>query len=242
MVSEMHEAILYSALAGLSTVIGSVMVLFFSLKRKMIACSLGISAGVMLTVVYTALLPAAFIHGNFSHLWIGMIVAILLMVLLHLLPFSKVEGEGDSSHFARLGFFLVLAVAMHNAPEGIAIGIGFETAEHMGHTLALAMIVHNIPEGIGIAVPLVAAGRHPLVIFLLSLFCAATLPIGTWVGMNYLTSSPDVVSIGLIFAATTMIWIVICEICPKAFNLDKRNALSGLGIGALFMYIIHLFH
>jgi zinc transporter, ZIP family len=242
MVNPLQEALIYSAFTGLSTVIGSLILLFFPLTPKMIAGSLGVSAGVMVTLSYVTMLPSAFPAGGFPHLCLGVALAILLMVLLQLLSFSKIEREADSSPFARLGFFLILAVIAHNVPEGAVIGIGFGTEEHMGHTLALAMAIHNIPEGIGLAAPLLAANRHPFVVFLVSLVCGVTLPLGTWVGMNYLTHSPDVTAIGLIFAATTMIWIVVCEIFPKAFTLDKRHALIGFGVGALSMYIIDLFH
>jgi zinc transporter, ZIP family len=242
MVNPMKEALIYSAFTGLSTVIGSLILLIFPLTQKMIAGSLGISAGVMLTVSYVTLLPSAFPSGGFSQLCIGMMLAILIMVLLQMISFSKIKREADSSHFTRLGFFLILAMIAHNVPEGAVIGIGFGTEEHMGHTLALAMAIHNIPEGIGLAAPLLAANRHPFVVFVVSLFCGVTLPFGTWVGMNYLVHSPDVTTIGLIFAATMMIWIVVCEIFPEAFTLDKRNALIGFGVGALSMYIIDLFH
>jgi zinc transporter, ZIP family len=171
-----------------------------------------------------------------------MAFAILFIILFQMIACSKIKREEDSSHFTRLGFFLIVAMIAHNLPEGAAIGIGFETERHTGHTLALAMMIHNIPEGIGLAVPLLAANRYPFLIFLLSLLCGATLPFGTWLGIHYLAHSADVVSIGLIFAATTMIWIVVCEIFPKAFWLDKRNTLIGFGIGVLLMYIMELFH
>ncbi|MBA4495946.1 ZIP family metal transporter [Paenactinomyces guangxiensis] len=242
MVSSLPEAVIYSAWTGASILLGTILVLFFSPTRKTVAFSLGMSGGVMLFVCYLTLLPSAFKHGGFLHLLTGMGTGTLLMLLLHHLPFSKVGSKGESSHLTRLGFLLVIAVAAHNAPEGAALGIGFKTGDHVGHTLALAMAVHNIPEGIGLAAPLVAAGRHPLLIVFLSLLCGATLPLGTWIGLKYLTGSPDIVSAGLIFAAVTMIWVVICEICPRAFTLHKPIAWVGMGFGALFMYIIHLFH
>lgn len=68
------------------------------------------------------------------------------------------------------------------------------------------------------------------------------MPFGAWIGITFLTNSPHVVSIGLIFAAATMIWIVVCEITPRAFSLHRFGALLGLCFGGLFMYIIHLFH
>lgn len=242
MVRLVGEAVFYSVWTGLSTVLGAMLVLFFRITNKPLALALGISAGVMIAIAYTTLLPTAMMYGGISHLVIGISGAILLMVLLHRLPFSKVESVGDSAHFSRLGFLLAIAIAIHNAPEGAAMGIGFGTEEHLGHTLALAMVIHNIPEGIGLAAPLIAAGTSRWMILLWSLICGATLPIGTWVGMDYLTSSYHLVAVGLIFAATTMLWISVKEVLPQAFSLHRRNTWIGMGVGILFMYTLHLFH
>jgi ZIP family zinc transporter len=222
--------------------IGTFLVLFFNLNKKMIAFTLGLSAGVLILISYMTLLPTALASGGFFHLIAGMVTAIFTMILLHLLPFSKVKGEGDEQRFARLGNYLLFAVAAHNFPEGAAIGIGFEMEHDLGQTLAIAMAIHNIPEGIGMAAPLVAAGKHPLVILVLCLISGGVLPLGTWLGIHFLSRFPDVISVGLGFAATTMVWIVVCEVCPKAFSLHKRSTFIGLVIGVLFMYIIHLFH
>lgn len=235
------EAILYSSLTGLSTVIGSLLVLFFRPNFKQVAFSLGMSAGVMGLVAYFTLLPSAFTYGNWLHLGIGFVMAIIVMVLIHHLPFSKVEDKGDSDHLGRLGIFLVIAISLHNVPEGIAIGMGYGLEAHLGHTLVIAMFVHNLPVGIGLAAPLVAAGRHPLFIFLLSLFSGAILPFGTWLG-KYMTHSLDVVAIGLVFAAVSMVWIVCREIGPRAIELSQTHTWLGIGSGCLLMYIIHLFH
>ncbi|TCS95580.1 ZIP family metal transporter [Hazenella coriacea] len=236
------EAIFYSSLTGLSTVIGSLLVLFFRLNSRQVAFSLGMSAGVMVLVTYFTLLPSAFTYGGWPHLWIGFVIAIVAMLLIHHLPFSKVKDEGESDHqLGRLGIFLVIAIALHNAPEGIAIGMGYQLEAQLGHTLVIAMLVHNLPEGIGLAAPLVVAGKHPLFIFLLSLFSGAILPIGTWLG-KYMTDSLDVVAIGLVFAAVSMIWIVCREIGPRALALSQTHTWIGIGSGCLLMYIIHLFH
>ncbi|SEM80191.1 ZIP family metal transporter [Lihuaxuella thermophila] len=242
MVTEAKEAIVYSALTGSFTFLGAILLLCFSLTKRIIAFSLGLSAGVMLIVSYFALLPPAFVYGGAFHLSVGMGAAVLFMLLLRQIPFSKVGSKEESSRFDRLAFFLAIAVALHNAPEGAAMGIGYRMDPDMGHILAIAMAIHNIPEGIGLAAPLIAARRHPLVIGIVGLLCGAALPAGAWLGIRYLTGSPDILSAGLVFAASTMIWVVVCEICPRAFGLDKIMACIGTGTGILLMYIIHLFH
>jgi zinc transporter, ZIP family len=141
-----------------------------------------------------------------------------------------------------ISYFFYAAIIAHNIPEGAAIGIGFQTEHHVGVFLSIALAIHNIPEGMGLAVPLIAAKRHPITIIGLSMLCSGMLPLGTWLGISLLTQSVGLVSIGLIFAAVTMVWIAVYEICPRAFALHKFISFWGLGIGALFMYIIHFFH
>ena len=208
----------------------------------MIAFSLGISSGVMLFVSYFTLLPTAVKLGSLMYVVIGISCSILFMLLLHAYPFSKVKEADESSSYARLGIFLVIAIIAHNLPEGAAIGIGFHAEHHVGIFLALALAIHNIPEGIGLAVPLIAAGKKPRTILSLSLLCAAVMPVGTWIGMQFFAQSSTFISGALTFAAAVMIWIVICEVCPRAFLLHRSATLQGILFGGFFMYIIHLLH
>ncbi|MBD1372120.1 ZIP family metal transporter [Hazenella sp. IB182357] len=235
-------AVIYSAIAGLATVLGAILTLSFRLTDRIVAFALGMSVGVMVFISYLDLIPTAMMKGGWAHLVVGMVLAILFMLLLHHIPFSKV-GSGDQiSDYTRLGVLLVIAVAVHNTPEGAAIGIGFDLENHLGHTLALAMFIHNIPEGIGLAAPLRAAGFMRSRIILLSLICGATLPLGTWIGIRFLSQSSDIISGGLIFAAVVMLWTAICEISPSAFRQSPLYAYFGIGMGSLFMCTVHMLH
>lgn len=236
------KEVIYSTLTGLSTVLGTLLVMRFTLKEKMIAFSLGISSGVMLFVSYFTLLPTALQFGDMTYVSIGIVCSILFMLLLHAYPFSKVKEADETSRYTRLGIMLVIAIIAHNLPEGAAIGIGFHAEHHVGILLALALAIHNVPEGIGLAVPLVAAGKKPSLILLVSLLCAVVMPIGTWIGTHFLVQSPAFVSASLTFAAAVMIWIVICEISPRAFTLHRAAAVTGMIFGGCFMYIIHHLH
>ena len=107
----MIEAIAYSALSGMSTLLGVILVLKYgSLSRRGIAFSLGMSVGVMLVVSLGSLLSTAIRYGTWAHVVLGMSAGLLLMILLH--HIERPDGEhGDRSSYARLGLLLVLAVA-----------------------------------------------------------------------------------------------------------------------------------
>jgi zinc transporter, ZIP family len=238
----MIEAIAYSALSGMSTLLGVILVLKYgSLSRRGIAFSLGMSVGVMLVVSLGSLLSTAIRYGTWAHVVLGMSAGLLLIILLH--HIERPDGEhGDRSSYARLGLLLVLAVAAHNAPEGVAIGIGFHTEHKLGVLLALSMAVHNVPEGIGMAAPLKVSGHSPLRILLFAAAAGGMLPLGTWIGGAFLAGKPDVVSAGLVFATTTILWVATREVGPRAWDMDRGAAMAGALLGMLFMYIIETVH
>lgn len=238
----MSEAVAYSALSGMSTLLGALIVMKFgSLSERGISFSLGMSVGVMLMVSLGSLLATAVRYGTWAHVMLGMSAGLLLMILLHHIELPK-QDCGKHSGFTRLGFLLVLAVAAHNAPEGVAIGIGFHTEHQLGLLLALSMAVHNVPEGIGLAAPLAVSGHSPWRILLAAAAAGGMLPLGAWVGDMFLADKPDVISAGLVFATTTILWVTTQEVGPKAWEMDRRAAAAGAVSGMIFMYIIERMH
>jgi ZIP family zinc transporter len=237
------DAWFYSLLAGICTVIGPLLAWLIPLSRPVISFSFGVSSGVMLLVSYVSLLPAATQSGNFLHIILGMGLALLIMSLFRRLPIGHVHATEEGEEiYQRLGFYVALAVIVHNFPEGIAIGLGFEAEHSAGLLLVLALAIHNIPEGMALALPLFASGYRPWTVLAISLLCGLTLPLGTWLGTYWFAGRVDIASVGLIFAATVMIWIVVYEIFPQAFRMGRRFSIFGLLAGGLFMYAIHTLH
>lgn len=238
----MSEAIAYSILSGMSTLLGALVALKFGpLSERGISFSLGISVSVMLMVSLGSLLSTAVRYGSWAHVMLGMSAGLLLMVFLHHIETPKGDG-GKRSTFSRLGLLMVLAMAAHNAPEGVAIGIGFHTEHQLGILLALSMAVHNVPEGIGMAAPLRVSGHSSLRILLTAAATGGMLPLGAWIGEMFLADKPDVVSAGLVFATTTILWVTTQEVGPRAWEMDRRAASAGAISGVLFMYIIEKIH
>lgn len=239
-----NEAIYYSALAGVCTIIGPMIALMIPLSRQAISFAFGVSSGVMLLVSYAALVPNAMQMGGMIHVMIGIIFAVLLMLCFRRLPFGHHlhHDLNNEQTYERLGFYLILAIIVHNIPEGIAIGVGFETEHDAGMLLVMALAIHNIPEGMAMALPLIARGHNMLKIVAVSLLCGGALPLGTWIGVKWLVNNADMISVSLIFSATVMIWIVIYEVFPQAYRLGRKFSVYGLLAGGIFMYIIHQFH
>ncbi|MDQ0418382.1 ZIP family zinc transporter [Croceifilum oryzae] len=234
-----NEAIVYSALTGVSTFIGAILVCFLPINKRVLAFSLGLSVGVMLWITYGTLLPVSFQYGNWTEAFLGMGLAGLILVLIHQMPFGKVRGQEGNQEYAKLGIYLFAAIALHNIPEGALIGIGFGTMREMGMSISLAMVIHNIPEGMSLGAPLLAANCSKRLVGLIGLLSGAVLPLGTWLGG--FVYSPRWIAIALVFAATTMVWVA-WEVLLRSWKLSKRNAFIGIGCGMILMYVIHLFH
>lgn len=238
----MISIVLYSIVAGLMITLGTVLNYLFTWRKPMIAFAFGFSAGVMLFVSYFSLLPVAVRYGGMFAIGLGILSSICFMCLLHLLPLSKVNKGCASPHYERMGFFLMIAVIAHHLPEGAAIGVGFESEYQMGLLLVIALAIHNLPEGIALAIPLVMAGKKPHFVMGWSLFCGLSLPVGTLIGLLWLSHSMHMIAVILAFAAAIMIWIMVFEVFPHAYRLGKRWAIVGLVVGLFFMYIVHHFH
>lgn len=239
----MTTAVGFSILAGSFTFLGTALVLWVGHpSSRWIAASLGMSAGVMLFMALFELVPSALsIRPSWNHVGAGMGLGLLLMALIHRLIGEEEIPEGQES-FRRLGRVLVAAILAHNLPEGAAIGVGFGVEAKLGFTLALATAVHNLPEGMGLAAPLLAAGLKIHRIAWISLVTGGALPLGTWAGIHFLTGSPDLIALGLLFAATTMIWLVTLEVLPRAVAIGKTSAWAGMILGLFLSLTIHFLH
>ena len=233
------DILYYSLLAGLTTVLGSLLAYLCSINQRVISFFFGFSAGMMLYLSYFSLLPTAVKFGGLRPVLIGIFSSLVMMWLIHQLPTNKKLNKCHSQSLERVRFFFILAVIAHHLPEGIAIGAGFEAEHHMGALLVLAFAIHNLPEGMALAFPLISAGRSPVYVFGWSLFCGLTLPLGTWLGITWLNRSVHGVAIGLTFAAATMIWIIVDEIFPKAYQFNRILSFVGLFAGGILIYMIH---
>ncbi|QNO13702.1 ZIP family metal transporter [Alkalicella caledoniensis] len=239
----MFETIVVSGLAGLATALGALVVIFLKKpSEKMVSVMMGFAAGIMIAISTLELIPEAVDLGGVFNTALGFILGALLMFLLDLLvPHSHMgTGERDNgeSQLKKMGYFIFLGIALHNLPEGLAIGAGFVAEEALGISIAIALAVHNIPEGMATAVPLLGGGVSKGKVLLLTLVAGMMTPLGTAIGFLLFGLSESFVSIALSLAAGAMIYIVSDELIPHSHKTHSHWANLGLLCGFLLGFLI----
>ncbi|MDX9726345.1 MAG: zinc transporter ZupT [Bacteroidales bacterium] len=243
-------------LAGLSTGIGSIMSLLSKkFNPKVLALSLGFSAGVMIYVSLVeifvkakeALIAAHGLKAGNVYTVIAFFSGIALIAIIDkLIPSFENPHEiknideknldpSSSRKLLRMGLFSALAVAIHNFPEGLATFMGAMTNPALGISIAVAIAIHNIPEGIAVSVPVYYATGSRKKAFWLSLLSGLAEPVGAIVGYFILRSIFNDSTFGVIFAgvAGIMIYISLDELLPTAEEYGEHHVAIGGMIGGM---------
>jgi len=242
-----------SLAAGLMTGVGALPVLFGHLPSERARDALlGFAAGVMLaasffSLIIPALEAATVLYGEGA--WpAGIAVAGILMgmglmgLLNEHLPHEHFTGahEGPVSPTLRRIWLFVIAITIHNFPEGVAVGVGFGTGD-IGHGLSLAIGIglQNAPEGLAVAVALIGERYAPLRAAGIALATGLVEPVGGLAGAALVSVSQPLMPWGLAFAAGAMLYVISHEIIPETHRRGFENeATTGLAIGLVTMLFL----
>jgi len=157
----------------------------------------------------------------------------------HLHKLSGVDGETHPEQSNQLSKVLlfVLAIAIHNLPEGIAAGVGFGTGNNAeALIIAAGIALQNIPEGMVIIAPMLAAGIKPGRTFVIALFTGIVEVIGTLVGYFAVSVSTAILPFALAFAGGTMLYVISDEMIPETHaHGSERGATYSLLAGFCLM-------
>lgn len=254
-----------SLLSGMSTPLGGWLVLSFPrLSTKWLSFILGMAAGIMMAVVIMDLMPAAIRSAGPGTFFLGATIGWVFMELTRqVMKIVKHQSENpsgvSSSHdadintnqntatnhthpslspFYNIGWFITIAMALHDLPEGIAIGAGDAIHRDIGTIIAIAIAIHNIPEGMGIAAPLRLAGVPKLRIFLITFLTGLVTPIGTLLSLMLLDISTRFVALSLAFAAGAMLYVVAQNILPVSLTQNWPHTVVGSAIGCSIMVVV----
>lgn len=215
-------------------------------KKELLSFVLGFSGGIMLAIVFIDLLPEAVEIGGFIPAIIGLLLGTLLILLVDIfLPHAHFSGDTDNnSKYMRTGVLLGLGIAMHNLPEGIAIGAGYVASSSLGLALVVTLSLHNIPEGIAMAAPMNAGGMSIYKTLFYTGLAGVPMGVGTFIGASISNISYLVLSIALGFAGGAMIYITFDELIPDAQRIAKGHsgtfgAVFGVIAGILILSLTH---
>ena len=242
------EMVLLTALGvGGATIFGAIIGFFFKkISHKFSDIVLSFAAGVMLSAAVIGLVLPAVDHGGD---W-GIPVAVLgilcgalclnlidkLVPHLHRLSGSEQEGHPDQKKLNKVLLF-VMAIGIHNLPEGIAAGVGFGTGND-GEAIAIALgiALQNIPEGMVIIGPMLAAGMSKKRTFFIALLTGLVEVAGTLLGYFAVKLSTAILPFALAFAGGTMLYVISDEMIPETHHDgSQRGATYALLIGFCLM-------
>jgi ZIP family zinc transporter len=232
-----------SLAAGLATGVGALPVLFVKkISDRLLDVLLGFSAGVMLAATsFSLIVPAIDLSGP----WVVVIGLALGAVVLHLIDrfiphFHPILGaEGPPSRLSRVWLF-VLAITIHNFPEGLAVGVSFGGGDvAAGLVIAMAIGLQNMPEGLAVALPLVREGYSRPKALWYGTLTGLVEPVGGLLGVALVSIFHPVLPWALAFAAGAMLFVVSDEMIPESHRRGfEREATFGLITGFVIMMLL----
>jgi len=252
----------FSLFAGLSTGIGAAFAFFTKrTNTKVLAVSLGFSAGVMIYISFVEILAQSFASlqshlGNKPGGWVtaaGFFGGILLIGIIDkLIPSEENPHEmrsieeirhpsaGPDQKLMRIGVLTALAISIHNFPEGMASFMAALINPGLGVAIAIAIAIHNVPEGIAVSVPVYYATGSRKKAFRLAFLSGLAEPVGALLVWLILMPFMSEVLLGIMFAiiAGIMVYISLDELLPAAEQYGEHHlSIYGLIAGMAVMAV-----
>lgn len=233
---------LYGLFFGMiGTTLGGIIGSLLNLKTtKSLSFILEFAAGLMTAIICFDLIPESLEYSTLSCCLFGIFSGIFIMILCDKL-ITKINFSQKNitdNHLFKTGMIICIGLAIHNFPEGLAIGSGFSASSPLGLSLALAIAIHDVPEGISISLPIKNSGYGKIKAIILTALSGITTGIGAFFGAIIGNISQTSISISLAFAAGAMLYIVSCELVPKSKNIYKGRFSSVGNILGIILGII----
>ena len=242
-----------SLLAGSMTSVGALPV--FARKEistRLQDALLGFAAGVMLAASFFSLIipgldAAEALYGSpliaASIAVLGLVIGVAAIAWINEhVPHEHflLGAEGPDTAALRKIWLFVIAITIHNFPEGLAVGIGFGSGDlSNGVSLATGIGLQNAPEGLAVAVALASQGYSRMHAFLIASATGAVEPVGGLLGAGAVYFSEPLLPWGLAFAAGAMLYVISHEIIPETHSRGNQNqATTGLVIGLVAMMFL----
>lgn len=242
----------------LGTLLGAVFVLFLkkSMSEKLSTVLMGFTSGVMMAAaVWSLLLPSIDMSRHMGRLSffpaaIGFLTGIFFLLLLdRLIPHLHAKTnhrEGPKGHLQKITM-MVLAVTLHNIPEGMAVGVAFsDCLSEMGTVtfagaflLSFGIALQNIPEGAIISMPLRDSGKSRVQCFGFGILSGVVEPVGALLTILLTKQIQSMLSYLLAFAAGAMVYVIVEELVPESSGGENSDmGTIGFAVGFIIMMVM----
>ena len=247
----MQLAIITAMGVGGATIFGVLIgFLFQKIPHKFNDAILGFAGGIMLAAAILGLIIPSLESGSIWITILGIVSGAIFLnfadkITPHLHHITGVDQETHSESQNSLNkiMLFVIAIAIHNLPEGIAAGVGFGSEDVSNAiTVAIGIALQNIPEGMIIVSPLVMAGVPKWRVFLIASFTGIIEIVGTLIGYSAVSVSNAILPFALAFAGGTMLYVVSDEMIPETHSHGyERLATYSLIFGFITMLIMDFY-
>ncbi len=248
--SNIALAFLFTSIAGLSTMLGSLFIFKKEKNEGLIGKALSFASGVMICVSLIDLIPEGLtLLSNTYILKISILVGMISLVsgivfsmlLDKYLPDTKEIQK--SGKLYRIGIISMLAIIFHNIPEGIATFMTTSNDVRLGLTITIAILLHNIPEGISISIPIYYSTKSKKKSLWYTFISGISEPFGALIAYLFLSPFITDVYMGclLLAIAGIMIHIASYELLPTAKNYQHtKTTILYFLLGVILMYLSHM--
>lgn len=194
----------------------------------------------MTAIICFELIPEALEIADLMVVILGIIFGIIMMIICDIFVDKKFNKNTKTAKNSLLktGIIVSIGLAIHNFPEGLAIGSGYEASVRLGLTVAIAICFHDIPEGISMAVPMKSGGMKVSKVIYYVVLSGITTGVGAFFGAIVGGISQEIIALCLAFSAGAMIYIVSGELTPESSKLYQGRMSA---IGNLIGFIIGVF-
>ena len=232
-------ALTLSLIAGLSTIIGSIFI-FFKKNKNVLLNSFAFAAGVMITVSLIDLIPESFSYLSTYYYPFPALLFVLICFVIGILISSFIDYYiPENNPIYKIGIISLIAIIMHNIPEGMATFIASNTDIKLGITLTIAIALRNIPEGITIALPIFYSTKSRKRALLYTTIAGLSEFFGALITCIFLKDYITYKFMGYLLAviAGIMIQISFYELLPEVWKARQKRGILYFLLGSIIMFL-----
>lgn len=234
---------------------GASVLLIRRLRDDALAWLMAFAAGIMTSIIFMELIPEALKEGTLFSALIGVILGVILIMFFDInFPhhhFNQEEAGRELTKkmfqkrkLLKMGILLAFGVALHNIPEGLAIGASYVADKNIGVGLAILIALHNFPEGMAVATALGLAGISKGRVLIYTVLAGVPMGFGAFTGGLLGGISPVFLSASLGFAGGAMLYIVYDELIPDCHDRTTGHTaivgiVAGVIVGIALIEILH---